>query len=294
MIPYDSDNRRNIGYLMALERGLDFVISIDDDNFCMPGQDFFQEHRVVCAGEQELLQRDSLSGWLNICESLQMEPPARVFPRGYPYAQRQRTAVISDTACRGSVSINAGLWLLDPDLDALTWLSGKIQAREFRGPSYVLGERTWSPINTQNTALRRDAIASYYFVKMGAAFDGVIIDRYGDIFSGYFSQACAKHLGHRIRVGSPVAEHRRNSHDYLRDARKEWGCIAVLEDLLTWLPEAQLEGATYAETYLALSHLLEDFVEGATGFIWNDGVRAYFHQMAFYMRAWSKACRRWT
>src|ERR1700753_3769985 len=32
-IPYDSDNRRNIGYLIALEGDCDFVISIDDDNF---------------------------------------------------------------------------------------------------------------------------------------------------------------------------------------------------------------------------------------------------------------------
>ncbi len=32
-IPYDSDNRRNIGYLIALEGNCDFVISIDDDNF---------------------------------------------------------------------------------------------------------------------------------------------------------------------------------------------------------------------------------------------------------------------
>lgn len=33
LIPYNSDNRRNIGYLMALGDGNDFVISIDDDNY---------------------------------------------------------------------------------------------------------------------------------------------------------------------------------------------------------------------------------------------------------------------
>jgi hypothetical protein len=48
-IPYDSDNRRNIGYLMALESADDFTISIDDDNFCRPGERFFAEHAVVAA-----------------------------------------------------------------------------------------------------------------------------------------------------------------------------------------------------------------------------------------------------
>ena len=32
-IPYNSETRRNVGYLMALEFGSDFVISIDDDNY---------------------------------------------------------------------------------------------------------------------------------------------------------------------------------------------------------------------------------------------------------------------
>ena len=34
LVPYDSDNRRNVGYLMAAEAGVDFLISIDDDNYC--------------------------------------------------------------------------------------------------------------------------------------------------------------------------------------------------------------------------------------------------------------------
>ena len=48
LIPYNSDNRRNIGYLMALEAGADFLISIDDDNYCTAEEDFFQAHSVVC------------------------------------------------------------------------------------------------------------------------------------------------------------------------------------------------------------------------------------------------------
>src|SRR5579871_1620346 len=44
IIPYNSDNRRNVGYLMALERGSDFLISIDDDNYCQYDEDYFGAH----------------------------------------------------------------------------------------------------------------------------------------------------------------------------------------------------------------------------------------------------------
>ena len=71
--------------------------------------------------------------------------------------------------------------------------------------------------------------------------NGLQIDRFGDIFSGYFSQACARHLGHSIRAGTPIAEHRRNAHRYLRDATQEMAGIWVLEDLLPWLADLRLD-----------------------------------------------------
>src|SRR6266852_6099969 len=43
-IPYDSDNRRNVGFLMALDRGAELMISIDDDNYALDDVDFVGEH----------------------------------------------------------------------------------------------------------------------------------------------------------------------------------------------------------------------------------------------------------
>ena len=60
--------------------------------------------------------------------------------------------------------------------------------------SLLLGENVWSPINTQNTALTREAAMTYYYVRMGYPLTGMRIDRYGDILSGYFIQKCVKHL----------------------------------------------------------------------------------------------------
>ena len=290
LIPYNSDNRRNVGYLMALEAPSDFLISIDDDNHCPGGEDFFQAHAVVCGERVKSRVVEATSGWLNICDLLDLEPSLPVYPRGFPFSARHRPSQIQEAEREVRVRINAGLWLQEPDLDGITWLAAPVRARSFKGASVILGSQTWTPVNTQNTALHREVIPSYYFLRMGYALAGMVIDRYGDIFSGYFSQACVRHCGDSVRAGAPVATHVRNSHNYLRDLTQELACIWVLEDLLPWLKEQRLDGKTYSDAYLSLSHLLEQQVARFTGFIWTDPTRDYFHSVAQHMREWVRAC----
>jgi len=125
---------------------------------------------------------------------------------------------------------------------------------------------------------------------MGYPLQGSKVDRYGDIFSGYFALACAKHLGGSARFGTPVADHRRNSHNHLRDAAAELPAILLLEDIMAWLIDVRLSGSTGLEAYLSLSHLLEEAVEKFQGQVWNDASRGFVHEMAHLMRVWIAAC----
>ena len=79
LIPYNSDNRRNVGYLMAYRSGRDFLISIDDDNHCRPDEDFVGEHSIVCSSHAHEAV-ESATGYLNICNLLQFEKPAADLP----------------------------------------------------------------------------------------------------------------------------------------------------------------------------------------------------------------------
>jgi len=291
IIPYNSDNRRNIGYLMALEKRCDFLISIDDDNYCIEKEPFFKEHSVVCHGEISAEAVNSSNGWYNICDLMIMNP-TRVYPRGFPYHARFKNPEISFISKKGSVHLNAGLWLQDPDIDAIAWLNGKARAESFKGKSLLLGDNTWSPVNTQNTAIYKDAVSSYYFVKMGYPIKGMTIDRYGDIFSGYFCQKCIRHLGYHVRIGTPIARHIRNTHNYLNDLTQELGAIWLIEDIAGWLQETRLEGATYEEAYLSLADQLDNAVEKFSGFIWDKLSRKYFHEIAKCMRIWIKSVNR--
>jgi hypothetical protein len=290
-VPRNTDNRRNIGFLMALAGGADFLISIDDDNYCRSGEDFFGEHAVVCGSGSTQNVVDDDSGWFNICDLLELEPHTRVYPRGFPYFARHREVRVTNRQAAPDIHMNAGLWLFDPDLDAITWLVSPTRSVSVSGTPVVLSRNTWTPVNTQNTALRMSAVPSYYYIRMGYPLAGAAIDRYGDIFSGYFAQACVKHVGGAVRVGTPVAEHRRNSHDYMRDAAQEIACMQMLEDVLPWLHGVRLEGRDVSEAYQSLSYALDDAVEGFRGRIWTDPARAYFHSTAHAMREWVRVCR---
>lgn len=285
-VPYNSDSRRNIGYLMAYELGDEVVISIDDDNFPIKGKDFFKEHEVVGKGKARNVLIENTKGWFNVCSLLNFANTGVVYPRGFPYFARFKEENYHQQTSEVEIHMNAGLWLKAPDVDAITWLGVKPHAVSFKNKSIVLAQNTWTPINTQNTSLNRLVIPSYWFVKMGYPISGLSIDRYGDIFSGFFAQACTKHLGYGVRVGSPIIDHIRNVHNAIKDLHYEFMCVVVLEDILNWLTEVKLDGSSYMEAYLSLASQMEDAVQKFDSFIWNAATRGYFHHLAYSMRVW--------
>lgn len=297
LIPWDTDNRRNIGFLRAIAHDADVMISIDDDNFCREGSDFIGRH--LFAAERAGADADAklASGpWFNVCSLLTGTHAGTIHPRGFPYAERGRTdgpdliALPADVA-EMPIAINAGLWLDEPDVDAITRLSIAPRITTASDQAVVLGPDCWSPINTQNTAVRGAAIPAYYYVRMGYPLQGMQIDRFGDILSGYFIEACAKHLGHLVRVGSPVAEHRRSPHDLFNDLYHELAGIVIVEDLLPWLRALPLTGSTYPEAYASLADHLASGLPQFQGFVWDQGGRAFLQDTAHCMSDWLDAVK---
>ena len=235
-IPYNNETRRNIGYLCALEAGCERLISIDDDNF--PTESDFIGGHSLTGTEWNGDQQDSDSGFHNVCSHLLMSPSRHIYPRGYPFRLRGGSedytlSVIKDKE-PVTVGTTAGLWTGAPDVDATTWLNGHVESIDFHGPDrLVLGPETWSPINTQNTSVMRELIPAFFCIPMGYDVCGIRIERYGDIWGGYFLQALTKGTKYRVCFGEPIVEHRRNAHDYIDDLRFEfWGMM-----LTDWLLE---------------------------------------------------------
>jgi hypothetical protein len=245
-VPWNTDNRRNVGFLQALESGCDVLISIDDDNFVPAGTDFVSGHAVV--------------GRFGV------EP---------------------------KVAMNAGLWLDDPDVDAISRLGQRPKMTAWNGESVLLDRTTWSPVNTQNTALTREAAFTYWYVRMGYPLRGLTIDRFGDILSGYFTQKCIEHVGQSVRVGSPVVEHRRTVHNLFKDLYHELAGMVLVEDLLPWLREVKLGGSTMFEAYGSLADEMLASADKFRGFIWDDGGREFLKDTAKWMQVWTRTVSRW-
>ncbi|MFI0737505.1 hypothetical protein ACH4PU_05215 [Streptomyces sp. NPDC021100] len=290
LVPYDSDNRRNIGYLLSYLNGSACAVSMDDDN--LPAvSPFLDEHRVVLEGPARHRTVSSPSGWFNACDLLDVTP-CRVHPRGFPYGPRTDTDAPAWTEGTADVRVNAGLWLGDPDVDAVTRLAVRPTVTAYRGPAAVLAPDTWCPVNSQNTAVHRTALPAYYFLRMGQPVGGAPLERFGDIFSGYFVAACAKHLGHAVRFGGPPVHHERNAHDLFADLTGELPAIRFMDELLNWLRAFRLEGSTYPEAYASLAHGLREFAEQARGPAWAQDARAFLHRSAHLMLTWLTAVRR--
>lgn len=305
-IPYNTDNRRNVGFLMALEQGCEVLIAIDDDNFCLPGTRFVEEHRVVGGLARDPVAHTS-DGWFNICSLLRSverttggpasggaprtEDAPAIFPRGFPYfaQRRQRETRLERNGAPLTIAMNAGLWLDEPDVDAVYRLCRRPQVLEFKGPSVVLAPEVWSPINTQNTAMTRAVALTYYYVRMGFPLQGLQIDRYGDILSGYLTQKCVKHLGQGIRIGTPLLDHRRTPHNLFKDLYHELAGMVLIEDLLPWLTDVKLTGSTPLEVYASLADHLAASAGQFKGFVWDHGGRDFLTDTARYMKTWARA-----
>ncbi|PIQ68512.1 MAG: hypothetical protein COV91_03600 [Candidatus Taylorbacteria bacterium CG11_big_fil_rev_8_21_14_0_20_46_11] len=232
-IPYNNETRRNLGYLSALEDGCDIMISIDDDNF--PTNDDFIGGHAQTGQVWNSTTISENTGFHNVCSYLTFKPSRNIFPRGYPFALRSSTKgrVTLKKAKKGAcIGVTAGLWLVEPDSDATTWLNGAVRGVRYNGKkTEVLDQKTWTPINTQNTSFTRDLIPAYLCIPMGWPVPGGKIERYGDIWGGYFLQALIQGTKYHVAFGKPLVEHRRNPHIYTDDLRHEfWGMV-----LTDWL-----------------------------------------------------------
>jgi hypothetical protein len=232
----------------------------------------------------------------NICEYLALEPQRSIFPRGFPFRLRGHVNAPQSVAAPpgARIGVTEGLWLAEPDIDATTWLNGKVKATAYKGPDlFVLEQSTWSPVNTQNTSVVRELIPAFVFVTMAWPVPGGKLDRYGDIWGGYFLLALMQQTKYHLAFGRPLVEHRRNPHNYVDDLRYEfWG--VVLTDWLLELLRESFKPRCVAMTD-RLFELAEFLASNAVAQLpaWcPPEVKAFLFSTAENLRQWSVACQR--
>jgi hypothetical protein len=237
---------------------------------------------------QTLRTARSSNNWFNICSMLDTEPPRIIYPRGFPYSRRWKDDASFSTS-ESRIVMNAGLWLTHPDADAVTNLNEPVKVVSLNSEQVMLAQGTFAPINTQNTAFHRDVVPCFYYV-MGGQANGNKIDRYGDIWAGFFAKKVVDHMGDAVSFGQPMADHRRNIHNLFKDLQNElWGMM-LTDELAPIIEFIDLTESTYADSYLELSEKLRAAVEHGAEF--NQPARAYLGQVTDAMKTWVDLCRK--
>lgn len=290
-VPYKSDARRNVGFLWALTKGFDVILSMDDDNF--PGDGFLASH--MRTGQVQSLTSTEQSGcWFNCMSLLESVTPSRdrveVYPRGFPHRRRfDDHSRVGSCVRAGRVGVTAGLWLGDPDVDAATRLSIQPFSKRLKSETVALAAGVRCPINTQNTSLVREAVCAYFYPAVKAPIFGMRVHRFGDILSGLFLQMCAESVGDLVSFGHPLTVQRRNPHDVLQDLRGELPGMILLEWMTRFFEDPLPASCSYSSAYHHLIERLEALGKTCANTA-PDGTSAFLSELTLGMRAWHQAC----
>jgi hypothetical protein len=211
LVGWKTIQRRNLALLAAIRSGADLIVTVDDDNHPL-SESYFQSFVEHIRGTRERAVVQTSNHWHDPAWN-SLTPP--VHHRGFPYSQRTTRhdpSVHYDYVSRVDTPVAAGLWLGDPDIDAMERLVNMPETVGFLGDC-ALKPGTWSPFNTQNTCYRADvALLGQCLVNVG---------RFDDIWMSYIARAVLDSYGWGVAYGEPLVRQERNDHDLFVDLEAE-------------------------------------------------------------------------
>jgi|MDTF01.1.fsa_nt_gb hypothetical protein len=237
-LPWNSVQRRNVAILFALKLKAELIITIDDDNF-LHDKDFLNSHLNQMNGDNKF-ELSSKTGWVNICKFLKEKNSNNFFHRGYPISKRysSQNSTLNKNPKAKKICVNAGLWLGDPDVDAVTRLAQKIVATKYLlKKNFILDNKTSSPFNSQNTAIISKSFPAYFL--------SPFVGRLDDILASYVYRKVSDHLNYHVSYGKPIVVQHRNYHNIWKDLDKERFYTEFLEVFFAVLNNIKLSKKNY-------------------------------------------------
>lgn len=294
IIPHRTDACRSFGYIIAALKGVDVIITYDDDNWAFnlteQNYDYLGAHDIVNS-YYEGIEVSSTNGWFNTISMLTTMPPNRIYARGYPYSKRCSDQYKYKPS-GGKVLLNVGLWTGNPDVDSITVLNegsmnGLPVTRTTGLNNYkrvLLSKDTFAPLNTANTAYSIKLLPVMYDTFQGAYVGELKLDRFGDIWCNLFIEKIMTRTEGRIAVGIPLVEHRREPRNTWEDFKKEFWGILISEKLFAAIEQLELQSSSYADLYQELIEgLRKSFFKELEGF---PSLGRYFDKLFTCMMIW--------
>ena len=227
LLPWRHYARKNLGYLKAIESGVDAIFDTDDDNAPLKSWTPYPASGCARAAMTD-------SKWVNAYAHF---GAGQVWPRGYPLEQIGRCQPpVTEPLEVKNVVVWQGLVEGDPDVDAIFRLTRPDPVTFQPAPPLVLPVGSYCPFNSQNTWWSRPAFP-YLYLPTTVTF------RFTDILRSLVAQRCFWAHGWRLGFHGPTARQERNEHNLLADFRDELPCyletarIVARLDALTLGPD---------------------------------------------------------
>jgi hypothetical protein len=234
LLKWDCIQRRNIAGLRSLQKGAEIIMYIDDDNHITNGN-YFADHLHEFISQNNQIESSS-NGYLNIMRSaIGNGVGNRTYPRGFPFALRDSSPKVEISTAQYKVAANAGLWLEEADIDAVTRIATKPIVDSYNiSENATLALGTWTPINSQNTAFLAKFMPGYFLSSE--------VGRYDDIYAGYVFQKLTNHFGYSTSYGKPIVTQHRNEHDLLIDLQHELSGMRNIDFIVEFIRDIECGG----------------------------------------------------
>ena len=255
-IGWNTDSRRNIALLAALEWGADLIVSIDDDMIPQGDWDFASRFEFPFDG----LQLGARHHWFDAGVFSAPPAPQRGLPPDVlPVSGAEH---VVDAAIGAAQGIIFGV----PDTDAVTAMSKAprvLGATDILRNGFVVHPQAFSVFNSQFTAFRRELAPAFaqFYKHQG---------RNTDIFASMLMRRIMQDRNLYTYFGPPMAFHARTPRPLFKDLKAEmWG----LEHIEEWA------------MYLAMSSLPITSVTDQCRVL-TEGCAIFSDEMKACARAW--------
>lgn len=251
---FNSIQRRNVGYLYSIQDKADYIITMDDDNYPLKDKNFKNFYKFHSDfDKKKCLAVNKKNKWLNICDFLVASDGRRFYHRGHPIENRfddNQNDYTTNIIKKPKISANAGLWLVDPDIDTFERVTHKFQVtgthKILRSNRNILaGRNTYSVFNSQNTSFTKESIYAYYLVDIGESVKTYNAShhnfRYDDIWSSVIFNKISKQLNYYISYGAPYVYQIRNIHNFKKDICREHIPLMASDNLYKMIIDIKLK-----------------------------------------------------
>jgi hypothetical protein len=202
LIGWNCIQRRNFGYLIAYKMGAQLIATIDDDN--IPYSDWGKEILIGKKVSADFYKTSNIAfDPLSI-----FKKNSNIWHRGFPLQLLEKRFNFSKIKKIVKADVQANLWNMAPDIDAINRMSLKKENFKFNKVNPYFSNKI-SPFNSQNTILSKDIIKNYFLFPH--------VGRMDDIWAAYYVQS----LGYKVIFSYATVYQKRNYHNIYKDFQNE-------------------------------------------------------------------------